>query len=84
MWHLPLTAPPGLCRGNTDPKPPHLYAQPPHPFKRHKPTEASSRLCPGCAAAIIFPEEKAGGPPPSHPSDTVLIPSTPTSASVLA
>lgn len=69
MWHLPLTAPQGLCRGNIDPKPPQVYAQPPP--HRHKPTEASSRLCPGCAAAIVCPEEKAGDPPTSHPSDTV-------------
>lgn len=82
MWNLPLTGPPGLCRGKRDPKPPQLHAQPPHHGKRHKPTEASSRLCPGCAAAIIFPEETSQA---SHPSDThSMIPSTLTSVSVLA
>lgn len=53
---------------NAASKPPHLYAQWHFGCKRHKTMEANTRLCLGCAPAIVLPEERAGVPSGNCPS----------------
>lgn len=88
MWHLPSNSTSRTVQRQQRPKASSAPCSASSSLQEaQKPTEASTRLCPGCAAGIIFPEEKKrmvkhipNIPPKWH----CVIPSTPTSASVLA